>query len=201
MKKNLGLILWILLTVMLVSGFQTSDPAVITRGEWSTVDEQEIFVNQSLDLAFTLPDDFMVMSDEEISKAANIGMETLDLDEIDFSKVNLSYDFMISSPNKGESVQMMMEKTFYSAENYLKATQSQFENLGLGGADINNMYYMDIAEKEFAVLPILLENYGINEYLCVRNYDTFIVALIFTGPNMSETRFTELSSLFFSPED
>lgn len=203
MKKNLWLVFIILLAAALVSGFQSAPSSTITRGEWSTVDGQETFVNPSVNIGFTLPDGYTVLSDEEVSRATNIGMDLLDLDEIDFSKLTVIYDFMTNDLTNGEGISMMFEKTYLSEENYLNATLGQLIKAGFLESDDTeySFYSAEIAGEKFTILPVQMKKLSVTEYLCARNYDTFMLVLIFTGREMSETRFLELAGQFFAPED
>lgn len=115
-------------------------------------------------LQYILPEDMIMLTDEQIQQAMQIGTESLTVDEktgqkiLDDSKLSVSYEMAAGSVN-GESIVLITEKMVIalSEEQYLKAGKSQLQQSMSADIEFGDVTKRTVAGMEFTELTYKLQ--------------------------------------------
>jgi len=163
----------------------TEDSSGYKKG--STTDTT--FESEYLDLRFTLPEGFVMATDEDLQMMMGLATELteLDADLVEYANITTVYEMMASDITSGTNVIVFVEKLSFSnltAEQYLTALKAQLEML------TNPVYELDdeissveIAGQSYQQMSASTIMYGMvmTQTYTVRKIDGRMVGFIITN--------------------
>ena len=175
--------------------------------------EGDIYSNRALGLSFTLPEDWVPASDEELLGMINI---ILDSDIVNdrgkmlaqFKKSSVIFGMVASEPN-GDFVQIMFEslenqigKDMITEERYVEMMAAQWDILIESGGetrDLGETYWTQLGGEDFLVLPADVIEY--KQWMYLRRVDDWMAAIVFTTYSDEDVETMTGGASAFAPLD
>jgi len=153
------------------------DAVAFTRG---TVSADGVFTNNWMELKFTPSDNLVMLSDEEIKTAMNVGSEVLDV-EVDADSAVVVYCMMAADYMTGDSVSVAVEKLAIPSlteTQYIYAAKLQLANAGIP-TDNMTEYSRTLCGKEYQLLDYSVSVKGMSYRVVqlIRKIDDRIVLI------------------------
>lgn len=154
------------------------------------------FESSYLNLRFTVPEGFIMATQEDINNMMNLGADVMGLDEklIDYANMVSVYEMMVSAPSGSPSVIVMVEKLALSnitIEQYFDALKTQLSNLTEINYVINDdITSVEIAGQSYKQLIVTTNVYGQNltqSYMLRKSGDRMVGFITTSTPDTEET--------------
>jgi hypothetical protein len=162
--------------------------------------DETSFESKYLNLRFTLPDGFVMATEEDINNMMNLGADVMGLNKkiVDYASLTTVYEMMASAPSGLPNVIVGVEKLQLSnitLDQYFDALKTQLANL----PEMNYEFSGDIASLEIAgqsykqlTATLNMADQSITQRYIARKNDNRMVFFITTGDPDTEK---ELSTL------
>lgn len=147
----------------------------------------ESFESEYLNMKYSLPENFIMATEEEVLQMSDLGEEVLnaDLDKYDFNKANVVYEMMAVNQSEGQNILLMVEKLPFSN----MKVDAYIEELKKELSSVENINYTideevkskEIAGKSYSVVSVSgMDGAMLQDYL-IRIENGRIVAIIVTS--------------------
>jgi len=152
------------------------------------------FESEYLDLRFTLPDGFVMATEEDIATMMGLGAEMMDLDSklVEYANLTTVYEMMATEVASGTNVIVLAEKLSMSnmtVEQYFTALESQLKAVESIQYEIDNeITTVEIAGNSYKQLTASTVAYGkpmVQKYM-LRKIDDRMIGFIVTDVSESE---------------
>ena len=162
------------------------------------------FESEHLNLKFTVPDGFIMGTEDEILNMMDMGADILDLDQkmVDFAMISTVYEMLVSSPFGVPNLILMAEKQMLrnvTEDQYLEALKSQLVNVsGMDYQFDSEITDATIAGQKYRKLTTDVEAYGqamIQDYI-FRKLDDRMVGFIITYTEETRSEMEKLINSF-----
>ena len=188
MKKRRLFLLAVIL--LLLAGSLKGEGQAATRefarGSW----DGNVFTSEFAGLRFTMPNNWLAGSDEEIAALMGVSLDFLSERGMRFSERILEltniYDMMVQNPFNGDSVALMYENlsmhiggSQITETLYLEILREQLNSLGIGYT-FSDITETVIAGETFKTLEAALPDFGFSQFYHARRIDSFICLIIVT---------------------
>jgi len=160
----------------------------LTRGVWAN----SVFTNDFAGFKFTLPDGWVVASDEEIATLIGVSSEMMTARGAEVSSEMLEYttiyDMLVSNPETNANIILMYENlamhtggVLINEQMYFEAMLKQMESVDMGYtfSDIGDATVAGAAYKSLAGN---LSDYGVTQMYYARKIGNFMVVIMATAP-------------------
>jgi len=224
MKKRFALILLLLLTVSLLSSCNIVTGLLTT--DWWSDDKTETsssssssssssgyekgtlsatdFESEYLDLRFTLPDGFVMATEEDMYDMMGIGAELMDISPalVDYANLVTVYEMMASVPTGTTNVILMTEKLplrNITVEQYFDSVKSQLQNVDTIKYEINDeITSVEIAGSTYSQITASgnISGYTLIQKYMFRKIDNRMVGFIATTTSDEEATLDTLMAGF-----
>ena len=213
MKKNIAIafVLCVLLTLFAGCGNNSSEsPENETQNneqESETLSyERGIltetgYESQYLDIKFTVPEGFVMATEEDILGMMQVGVEIMDLDKdtIDYSSLTTVYEMMVSSASGSPNVALLTEKLMsnVTVEQYLDIVKSQLADVPMN-YEFGDVTSVEIAGESYQQIVASAEIKGtafLQKYI-VRKFDDRMVCFVVTNTSETEKELDTLMKAF-----
>lgn len=149
------------------------------------------FESEWLDLRFTLPEGFVMSTEEELLALIDLGKDYIDENSdlnIDYDNLESYYEMMASDVTTGASVLLMVENLKLSnitLEQYLETLKTQLETLSY--TSVADVKTETIAGNEYSNMQMQGNQNGVvfTQYYVLRKIDNKITGFIITLPENS----------------
>jgi hypothetical protein len=201
MKKALAVALSMLFSLFLTPAC-TADEADYVKG---TLTETR-FESEYLNLRFTLPEDYILATEEDMISMMNLGADFIDMDEkiLDYAMVTTVYEMMASSPIGLPNVIVMAEKLTLSnmtEEQYIEALKNQLSRLkNLTYTVHGELASIKIAGQQYKKLSVktTINGVAVMQDYSIRKSGNRIIAVITTYTEETIADLDKLMSGFTS---
>jgi hypothetical protein len=156
----------------------------LSRGTWN----DDVYTNEFAGIQFTLPEGWLVATDEEIANIMGMGAEVMGDDAkwaMEAAKQASIYDMMAQDPVKMNNVSIMFQNlsmsvggTNISEKDYLEILEAQMKGIETLDYTYGDPYETTINGVTFQTLRA--ETNNIAQYYMVHRQDKYMVAVILT---------------------
>lgn len=161
------------------------------------------FESEYLNLKFTLPEGFVMATEEEINSMMDIGADAMGLDgtSVDYTKLSTVYEMMAVGSTGVPNVSLAVEKLALSnmtVDQYLDALKSQLSNLSNVNYEFRDITSVEIAGQEYKKLDMKVELNGgtmLQSYILRKDNDR-MVAFVTTNLEGNEEELNALMAAF-----
>lgn len=201
MKKRITAILLtsVLMTGMFITGCESKSNGGNNKASVNKEEKQKSYVkgnltessfeSEYLNLKYTLPENFVMSTTEEMLEMSDLGAEIseIDLKKYEYSKALLVYEMMAVDVTGTQNVMVVSEKLASSnitVDKYISGLKSQFKNLKEMDYKINEeVITKEIAGHTYSVLSMSAMGGIVLQEYHVRIEDGRAIAIIVTAPD------------------
>lgn len=166
----------------------TPAPKEFSRGY---VDEDGAYINAFSGFGISLPDEWVLASDEELAEIMDMGQELLN-DEQQFktqiAKLTTIYDLMAGRRDGTANVVVMYENlalhiggTAVTEAEYLDALTEELAALEALTYEIGDRYEAELADIGFDVLEVEAPDYGVSQSYYAARMGKYMLCIVFTN--------------------
>jgi len=152
--------------------------------------EDEVYLNPSIGLTFTLPEGWEFADEETIAMMMGVGVELIAENggfELDFASINALYDMVAYNALSDSNTMVMIEKLVVPPESepptsqaQLAALRERLEEMDVFGFEFGRPFTVWVAGEPFDALPIQVGNdeSKTRQYYLVRMHGSYMVTII-----------------------
>ena len=204
--KRLSLFLLVIVVISLSAGCsdregQAAEARELVRGTW----DGNVFTSEFASLTFTMPDNWVSGSDEEIAALMGVSVEFLSDQGMKITERMLElstiYDMAAQNPVNGDSILLMYENltmhiggTRLTEMLYLESLAEQLDSFEMGYTFLG-IKDTTIAGQIYKTLEASIDIYGLTQYYHARKIDNFMCAIIVTIDQGNDNMISNLSGL------
>lgn len=170
-----------------IDNSSSDEKTQISMGNWT----ESVYTNDFLGIKYTLPENWISYSDEEIANLMNIGNE-LAYGEDEFMKkvaeLNSIYFIFTQNPTNGNNVSLIAEKTLVDVDvnYYIDQLKTQLSTIDTIKYEIGETSTMKIGNKECSTLEVSAPDYNLVQKYIVYKLDNYFVGIVATSATGEE---------------
>jgi len=190
MKKIIDVIICLCASLIILEGcnqISNVKPYIETAYEKGKM-TAEGFESKYMDLRFTVPENYIMATDEDINSMMNIGADFIGLDEkvVDYAKLTTVYEMAVSASIGSPNIIVMTEKLMLSnmtLEQYFENLKRQLSNLEVDIEIIGDKESIEIAGENYQKMDSIVSMYGqsMKQSYILRKIDNRVVGFVTTS--------------------